>query len=181
MATLDDLCVYLCVRVSRSQPLFQQADSQSRNTPMVKNVNALIFREAQLPGNTGRIVIIATFDYFTVIDTHHTTVASFHSSSSGRESAEAGMEWACMCATIQELHHRPVALNNDVCHLDLAIWKGLAPPMVIALVTLWTRQQFASCHILKVAILRDHSRATVRVSHVPGFVKDPDDTFDFSN
>ncbi len=67
--------------------------------------------------------------------------------------------------------------DDDVFDLAEAVWKGLAPAVVVGLVGVLTLKFFAARDILEVALLGDNFCAAIRVAHVPGFVELADGLF----
>ena len=69
-----------------------------------------------------------------------------------------------MSTAIDILNHSPIVLNNNVYHLAFAIWESFSPPIVIVFVCLRPNLLFASCNIFKLAIIRNYSRTSIRIS-----------------
>ena len=126
-------------------------------------VDVLSVHQTELSRDCGRIIVIASLDNHTVSHAHNTAIAGFHSAPSWWKCAQTGMQGTRLSAAINKLYNRPVILHDDVDDLDFAIWKGLAPSVVVTLVALAAWQKLASGHVFEMAILGDHSSATFRI------------------
>jgi len=89
------------------------------------------------------------------------------------------MQRARLRAAVDKLHDRPGVLHDDIDDLHLAVRESLAPAMIVAFVSLATRQQLAPGHVFEMTALGDHRRATLRIAQIPGFVETTHGTLGF--
>ena len=86
-----------------------------------------------------------------------------------------------MGPSVDELHHRPIVLNNNIYDFNFTIGESLAPPMIITPVAVRACQKFAPGDIFKVAVLGDYRSATIRIAQIPGLVENSYDSLRFSH
>ena len=86
-----------------------------------------------------------------------------------------------MRPAIDVLHDRPIILDDDIDDLALTIRKGLAPPLVVALVRLGAGLELIARDILEPTICGDDRDTSTGISLIPGLVKDPNDPLGFKH